>query len=54
MKRPSTEGVDTGAAMFTKADVDRVMNEKVTPRRYTITLKEDCKGGVGEEAGKRY
>lgn len=54
LKRPTTEGLDTGPVMFTKADVERVMDEKITPRRYTIAMRENCKGGLGDEAGKRY
>jgi hypothetical protein len=39
--------------MFTPAEIDRIFEQK-SPRRYLNALKEDAKGGTGDEPGKKY
>jgi len=49
LKRPTQDGLDTGPVLFTPAEVDRIMSEKVSSRRYLIAMRED-----GNEPGKSY
>ncbi len=53
LKRPTSEGLETGPALFTPAEIDRLTREKITPRRYLIATKQDVKAH-DIEAGSKY
>jgi hypothetical protein len=53
LKRPTSNGLETGAPMFTQAEIDRIMKDK-SVRRFMVFSKQITKGGPGSDQGKQY
>jgi hypothetical protein len=49
LRRPTSKGLDTGAPMFSQAEIDRIINDK-SVRRFMVFHNQETKEGAGSEA----